>query len=376
MKSVGLLTLDSHSYNYGGVLQEYALCRILEDSGCNVEIINFDQSSEINTFSYKRNLLNLSFTKVAAKAKQKLSSINKIDISKEVSLRHKKFDDFRTSYMKLSKPYIAKNISKSATEYDTLVCGSDQIWNPDFNVPEFFLNFALEGQKRVIYGASLGCDQLTKRQLRVYKKLMAPLKSISVREDKAKEVLQPISQPTIEVVLDPTLLIEQEQWSELIRIPNQMNSDYIFCYFLDNSLRKQNAAKKVAQEMGLKIATIPYLHDVYEVTSECFGDYKLSDVGPQEFLGLISNSRLVLTDSFHATVFSLLFKKDFWTFGRECGSYNMNSRIITLLQYFDLLDRFVKIDEDCSKKCCRYDLKYEKIELQKVKSLSFLKESI
>ena len=111
-------------------------------------------------------------------------------------------------------------------------------------------------------------------------------------------------------------------------------------------------------------------------TSECFGDYKLSDIGPQEFLGLISNSRLVLTDSFHATVFSILFNKNFWTFGRECGSYNMNSRIITLLQYFDLLDRFVKTDKDCSKKSCRYDLKYEKIELQKVKSISFLKESI
>lgn len=370
------MTLDSHSYNYGGTLQEYALLRTLENEGFEAEIIDFDVSSEIYTFSCKRSLLNLDPAKIAAKAKQKLEKIPRIDISHQVFIRHKRFDEFRNDYLKLSKRYTAKSIGETAAEYDILVCGSDQIWNPDFNVPEFFLNFGVKSQKKIIYGASLGRDHLSRRQLKVYKTLMSGLDAISVREDNAKTILQTISDKEIEVVLDPTLLIERDKWLELAIDSLIMDKEYMFCYFLDNNYEKQKAAEKVALEMGLVIVAIPFLHDIFEEESESFGDYQLSDIGPQEFLGLISRAKLVLTDSFHATVFSILFRKDFWVFGRDCGTYNMNSRIVTLLRYFDLFGRLIEVDEVKSYKKCAYQKQYEKFERKKELSLEFLRKAL
>ena len=358
MKKIGIMTLDSHSYNYGGILQEYALCHILEKAGFDTKIIDFDLSSEIYTFSYKRNLLNLNIDKLIDKFKQKRKKTSKIDVSHYISLRHKKFNQFRADYLKLSKRYTSKNISDADNEFDLFICGSDQIWNPDFNVPEFFLDFVLGSQRKIIYGASLGRDELTKRQLSIYKKMMLDLDHISVREDNAKTILQPLVLSEIEVVLDPTLLVQPNKWRELVRIPQKMDFKYIFCYFLDNNAEKQKAANKAAQELGLKIVTIPFLHDCYEKQSETFGDYRFCEIGPQEFLGLICKANLILTDSFHATVFSILFKKDFWTFSRDCGTYNMDSRIVTLLRYFELSDRMIGVGKEQYNEPCKYQEKY------------------
>ena len=376
MKKIGVMTLDSRSYNYGGILQEYALCHILEEAGFDTKIIDFDLPSEIYTFSYKRSLLNLNIDKLTDKFKQRHKNISKIDVSSYVSLRHEKFDQFRTEYLKLSKRYTSKNISDADNEFDLFICGSDQIWNPDFNVPEFFLDFVLGSQRKIIYGASLGRDELTKRQLSIYKKMMLDLDHISVREDNAKTILQPLASSEIEVVLDPTLLVQPNKWRELVRIPQKMDFKYIFCYFLDNNTEKQKAANKAAQELGLKIVTIPFLHDRYEKQSETFGDYRFCEIGPQEFLGLICNANLILTDSFHATVFSILFKKDFWTFSRDCGTYNMDSRIVTLLRYFELSDRMAGVGKGQYDEPCKYQEKYEQFEQKKTVSLKFLNDAI
>ena len=371
MKKIGVMTLDSRSYNYGGILQEYALCYVLEEVGFDAKIIDFDLSSEIYTFSYKRSLLNSNINKLTNKFKQRRKNTSKIDVSSYVSLRHEKFDQFRAAYLKLSKRYTSKNISDADNEFDLFICGSDQIWNPDFNVPEFFLDFVLGSQRKIIYGASLGRHELTKRQLSIYKKMMLNLGHISVREDDAKTILQPLTSSEIEVVLDPTLLVQPNKWRELVRLPQKMDLKYIFCYFLDNNAEKQKAANKAAQELGLKIVTIPFLHDCYEKQSETFGDYRFCKIGPQEFLGLICNANLVLTDSFHATVFSVLFKKDFWTFSRDCGTYNMDSRIVTLLRYFELPNRMVGVGKEQYYEPCKYQEKYEQFE-----RCSFLKYKV
>lgn len=376
MKKIGVLTLDSHSYNYGGVLQQYALCHILEEAGFDTKIIEFDLSSEINTFSYKRSLFNLNINKFTNRFKQWRKNTSKIDVSSYVSLRHEKFDQFRTEYLKLSKRYTSKNISDADNEFDLFICGSDQIWNPGLNIPEFFLDFVLGSQRKIIYGASLGRDELTKRQLSIYKKMMLDLEHISVREDNAKTILQPLVSSEIEVVLDPILLVQPNKWKELVRNPQKMDSEYIFCHFLDNSTEKQKAANKTSQELGLKIVTIPFLHDCYEKQSETFGDYRFCEIGPQEFLGLICNANLVLTDSFHATVFSILFRKNFWTFSRDCGTYNMDSRIVTLLRYFELSNRMVGVSKEQYNEPCKYQEKYEQFEQRKMASLKFLNDAI
>ena len=376
-KNIGLLTLNPLMYNYGGILQEYGLFLIIENMGHNCEIINYLPSNELNTFSIKRGFKYFTIKKFIAKVNKNknMKQISKIAQS-ESKKRHKAFDDFRNKYLKLSIPIDYSELHNKKLPYDILVCGSDQIWNPDYNRPAFFLDFAKENQRTVIYAASLGTSSHTKIQLNTYKDLMKNLDYISVREVKAKEILDPIVNKDISVVLDPTLLHSSEFWLQLTANSNKKYKKYIFCYFLNLTKEKIAASKKFAQKNNLSIITIPYLHDKDDDVNMDFGDIRDSDVGPIDFLKIISDADCVLTDSFHAAVFSLQFNKNFWVFERNCGTYNMNSRLETLLSYYGEEKRLISPLELSEKKLEDVFFDNTKIKKERQKSLLYLEKAI
>lgn len=333
MKEIGLLTLVSREYNYGGLLQQYALYTVLQRYGA-VEIINYDSSSERGTFSLKRGFSNFEFKKIKwyFKYKRTLPPTRDERTENSIKIRKNRIDQFRKDYLEYSDRVDVDNIEAFSRKYSYIFCGSDQIWNPEFNVPSFFLSFSPK-EKNIIYSASVGKQRLTNHQRKVYEKYIDNLEYVSVREREVLALFSPHISAKLKVTLDPTLLVSSEEW---MKIKSEIQwADYIFCYFLGHTEEKISAVKAFAKKNNKKVIAIPYLHRKSENDTEKYADILLSDIGPQEFLGLIFSARCVITDSFHACIFSLIFNKCFYVFGRYSGLDSMDNRIETLLSYFD-----------------------------------------
>lgn len=349
-KKIGLLTLDSKSYNYGGLLQEYALQQAISSLGYECKVLDYDNNSEFGMFSYKRNIKYLTPAKIINRLSEKSKQDNTKngEVEEVIEPRRKRFDDFRKEYMAFSSRIISSDLS--SLDYDGYVCGSDQIWNPSQSRPSFFLDFVDDIDKKVIYAASISRNELTKEEKRVYRKYLNRLKNVSVREERAKELVteivgeKTINGKEVEVVLDPTLLLDRCSWKEIGGCEPLVKGEYVFCYFLGIDEAKKKATETFAKNNGLKIVSIPYLLGVYNPLDDGFSK-DLFPVGPIEFLNLILHARYVLTDSFHALLFSILFGKRFRVFGRSSGKDNMNSRIDTLLSYIGHNEYLIKPSE-------------------------------
>lgn len=212
-------------------------------------------------------------------------------------------------------------------EINFFVVGSDQVWNPYFGGYSYeFLTFAPK-EKRFSFAASIGTDQIPENQKPYFKKYLSEMNYISVRENKAAEIVKDLTGRDVDVVLDPTLLLPKEQWIEIVSKPNiEIDENYICTYFLGEI---PEAVYSFAKKKNLKI---------YKLNS--IEQKELYDINPAEFLYMIKNADYVLTDSFHAVVFSIIFNKDFYVFERkQAGVANMFSRIETITQRFDLQSR-------------------------------------
>lgn len=374
---VGLLTLDSKIYNYGGFLQEMALQDAIKMLGYDCEIIDYSISQELNTFSIKRGIKNISYDKIKKKiVKNKSNSLSE-DATESIKIRKEAFDSYRSDKLVLSKKYSYLELHDETLNYDKLVCGSDQIWNPDYNIPSFFLNFGNNNCKKIIYAASIGRSKLSKHERKVYSLLLDNPDYISVREESAKKMISKITKKNVELVLDPTLLHSQEYWEDKANDSNMIFQNYIFCYFLNLTDEKIKEVNTFAKNNNMEIVIIPYLHNEDDDLSKKVNGIHVSNVNPADFLNLIRNANFVLTDSFHAVVFSIIFKKEFWCFGRNVGAYNMNSRLYTLLGYTDLQNRMIKPEVlNCISSKEHIEFNLETLEQKRKTSISFLKESL
>lgn len=374
---VGLLTLDSRMYNYGGFLQEMALQDAIKSLGYECEIIDYDISQEFNTFSLKRGIKNFSFEKI----KKKLIKEKTIPLSDYVSdlveKRKNVFDEYRADNLVLSRKMSSSDLSSVDLPYEQIVCGSDQIWNPDYNIPAFFLNFGRKGCRRVIYAASIGKDHLSRHQKKIYSKLLEFPDYISVREDSAQKLISNITETDVKLVLDPTLLHRQEYWMEKADDSSLNYRNYIFCYFLNLTDEKVRAANDFAEKNNCEIIAIPYLHNEMEEYSEKLNGKLFSEVNPADFLNLIRNAEAIITDSFHAIVFSIIFQKDFWCFGRNAGTYSMNTRLHTLLSYVEMQDRMIAPEDLKNRTHNTYvNIDLSNLKIKQKESITFLSNAL
>ena len=374
---VGLLTLNSRTYNYGGFLQEMALQDIIKSLGYECEIIDYDVSQELNTFSLKRGIENFSFEKIRKKLIKEKSIPLSSSVSDLIAKRKNAFDKYRALNLVLSRKLSYSNLHSVNLPYEQLVCGSDQIWNPDYNIPSFFLNFGRKDCRKIIYAASIGKDYLSRHQEKIYSKLLEVPDFISVREDSARKLISGITEKNVELVLDPTLLHQQEYWVKKADDSSLNYKNYIFCYFLNLTDEKVKSANEFARRNNCEIIAIPYLHNEMEEYSEKLEGKLLSEVNPADFLNLIRNAEAVITDSFHATVFSIVFQKKFWCFGRNAGTYNMNTRLHTLLGYVEMQDRMIS-PEDLKNKthCIQMNIDLHNLEKKQKESIAFLSNAL
>lgn len=322
MKKIGIITHYYKSKNYGGVLQSYALVKVLESLGYKSEQICFDKKSSVQKEHPIMKLRNLKLLFQPKILRSKISS------KQQLPSRITAYIKFRENIPHSEEVYDTNNIHKCVDFYDTYICGSDQVWNLTWYHPEYFLEFAPENKCKLSYAASMPNTNISNTQKELVKKHLESFTDISVREKNTAEFLESLTGRKIEWVLDPTMLLTDKDWDEVCS-DRVVDDKYIFCYFLgtDKNYRKQ--AKNFAKKTNLKIVTLPHMRSFYKVDVD-FGDIDLYDVTPNQFISLIKHAEYVITDSFHAIAFSNIYKTKYFVFNRQ-DLGEMSSRIRSLV---------------------------------------------
>lgn len=318
-KKVAIITITELD-NFGNRLQNYALQEILKDLGCSVETIhNFINYKYMRNLKFKAKKIAVGILK---KRKNYISEI----------LKKVRFERFDKKYFAFSKDYstfdyISPNINE---HYDYFVAGSDQIWNPyfEFNFDFNFLTFA-DKEKRIAYSPSIGVDEIPKDNQNEFIYYFNGFKALSVRENSGKEIVKSLTGKDIPVLLDPSLLLTKERWKNFEKKPHFIivPKKYILVYFLGNKDILQSEINKIKTDDKYKDCKVVDISD--EESINCFS------VTPDEFVWLVDNAELVITDSFHATAFSLIMDTEFLNIKRDDDFVSMNSRITSL---FDMLN--------------------------------------
>lgn len=327
------------SHNYGGILQAYALQKVINNLGFESEQI-----------CYKREDLFSPVIKCKRFCKKLLNYIKHIKIFISTNFyfknqkRNKLFKIFEVNNINHSnRIYTDKKLKYANNIYSIFITGSDQVWAD--NISGFFLDFVSNDKLKISYAASISKEELSLDQKKHFKEALSTYNAISVREYKAVELLSEFSgDKKIDLVLDPVLLLRTDEWDK-ISSTRLIEKEYIFCYYLGNDRNIRNIATKYAERNNLIICTIPHIHEKIEPNDINFGNVQLMDVGPADFISLIKYATLILTDSFHCSAFSCLYKKNFFVFNRNEAEH-MNSRITTLIDLFGCNNRFCdKYDE-------------------------------
>ena len=328
------------SHNYGSVLQAYATQKVIEKLGFDVEIINFRMESQKGYYSlYPKDYGALMFGQ----------SLFMILLHKKRKIRFNKFEKF-IGNMKLSGPELKnRNELQSVLDrYDILLSGSDQIWSN--RIPEleksaddftgvYFFDFAKNNKPKIAYASSVG--EITYDDLKLKKEYLDEFKFISTREQYGVNLLNNILKKDIELVLDPTFLLDKNEWGRLAGDVRRVKEPYIFLYTLrglKNGLKWGRALAELSKRIGLKVVAIAPFFPI--INSRV---YNVVDAGPFDFLNLMKNAEVVFTDSFHGTAFSINMNKPFFSYvGKNTG----DNRKIGIMRQFGLEERALESLEE------------------------------
>lgn len=322
-----IATITCHDvYNYGASLQAYALMHYLEGLGHQVEIID-----------YKPSYLSGHYRLLAAESplvgKSRLKAILYVLVKlpgRLMTMRRKwAFDRFRDGYLKLTSTRYGNfsELRDNPPQADCFIAGSDQIWNtlrPNGKDPAFYLMFAPAGTIRASYAASIATDVVDKGDQSLMRDGVSALNHVSVRESTAVKILEGMGISKITHVLDPVFLVSRETWRDIG--VDHHGQGYVLVYDFDESDEVRRVATELADKRGLRIYSVSQGRYAY-------AHRKFPYAGPAEFVSLIRDAQVVVTNSYHAIVFSLIFGVDFYTAGRE---ETINSRMADLLGLLQL----------------------------------------
>lgn len=357
MKKIGICTLYYKNRNYGANLQAYALRKVLESLGNEAELITYYNNTKLH------------FLLSAVKQKMKKKSC----IAAGIATRNVAVDQFNQE-IPHSKLYYSNTIDSANSEYDCFIAGSDQVWNPDWINRYTALEFVNSDKRTASYAASTGRICLNDLQQRKLKSALENTQYISIREKASVPALQMLTDKKITYVLDPTMLLSAKEWNTICS-NRLIQEDYLFCYFLGDNENLRKVAREYAVIKNLKLVTLPFLNASYRKVDDGFGDYALYDISPKDFLSLIKYASFVLTDSFHAAVFSHIYEKPFAASGRK--ENEMDCRLESLTNLFGTFNRyfvdhiFVSV-EKLETLSDALDLNWEAYKAMRQSSLEFL----
>ena len=359
MNKVCILTSEeSFINNYGAALQGYALNQTIEKMGYEPAIVKYrggmpTPPPKFTGIRRVRALLGRIKRRIFVKKSVRQKKACERKYKKEILLREEYFREFaRSNFRYINSERISWLALKDAPPVaDIYLCGSDQIWNPFFKAGRndlgYFLDFAPADKPRIAYAPSFGCAELPPPAKENIAELIAKFHAVSVREAAGQSIIKKETGRDVPVVADPTLLFTTQDWEAVEKKVDGLPEKYILCYRFSDNPETKRSIDAISKTLGLPVVTLPL--SVPALRDK--GYQKVFCAGPAEFVWLIHHAEFVCTDSFHATVFSLLFHRPFAVFLRENfhnQSSNMNSRIDNLLSIAELKDRVVAgpIDED------------------------------
>ena len=355
---IGIMTFPNMT-SYGCSLQMYALYRAVEQTGGEVEIVNY-QNPYMKAGRH---------TSGAAAGKLRLWA------SKTLHLRQAKgFRSFERR-MKLypEKPISAEKLPKAAKRYDGVICGSDQVWNPNITDMDmsFFLDFCGSDTKRIAYAPSFGISEFkTEFTTRIATELKK-FAHLSVRERDGAELVGELTGKTVETVLDPTFLIPQKEWVDLEHTYPLAKGKYVLYFPVRKSANLFRFSRELAQKRNAQLVAV----EGNIITRMRNKDKRVSyalDLSPEEWLNLVHHADCIVTNSFHGAAFAIHYQKDYYL---DLSS-KTNSRLEQLMDGCGLRNRIVSDD------CARWDepIDYLAVEArlapERVRSLDYLKKSI
>lgn len=338
---IGVLTLPLHN-NFGGILQAYALQKVLNNLGHNAELI--DKPRDVS--------LGLWYRKYPVYFKR---AIQKYLMRKEIVVRadveQNKISDTIAQH---TDAFINNRISRIFTkdftniqekDFDAIIVGSDQIWRPKYffsAIENAYLDFAKEWNiKRIAYAASFGTEEweYNNEQTTNCAELLKIFNAVSVRESSAVKLCNEKFKVEALHVLDPTMLLEKNDYINLIQETDTARSDgNLFCYILDESAEKARIIDNIAKKKGL---TPFYVNSRYEDPNAPLKERIQQPV--EKWLSAFQDAEFVITDSFHACVFSIIFNKPFIVYGNKERGF---ARFESLLKIFGLEDRIAASSDD------------------------------
>lgn len=329
--------------NYGALLQAYALKTCFENRGCSVSVLNYCLESTMQTYEI--------YPKITGKVSF-IRFLKAFPVRKETQKSVQRFLLFRQERLNLTREYQNyAELEANAPDADIYVTGSDQVWNPKINFDRaYYLQFGRKDAVRASYAASIGLSQIPKEY---EKELVDRIKQIpfrSVRESIAQKILQHHGISS-NVHVDPTILLDKHDYDQLAVSPS-VQKPYVLLYLL---IMPDNV-KEYLDELRKLYPNFVFVNIPGNTYTKPIGDVQIRDIGPCEFLGLIRNAEAVLTTSFHGTVFSLIYQKQFMS----VLPHGTGSRISELLEKVDLEKRIAFGGDDVKR--IQDTIDYEKVD--------------
>lgn len=307
--------------NFGNKLQNFALQEELKELGVQV-----DTAPNLINYEYRR--------KKSFVIKQIIAGVLHKNLRWRIAVLKKKheFSKFDSRYLTFSQ--FASTLSHIPSDldeyYDLFIAGSDQIWNPyfTFNFDFNFLTFAKQ-DKRIAYAASFGVEKIPDKMRSAFRTYLNGLKCISVREYAGQNIVKELTGNQCKVLLDPTLLRTSEQWLQMERKPRWIkgNERFVLLYCLGDDTLKSEPLKRILLSQQYSDCKMVDINDM--------NDWRKYTIAPDHFIWLIHHAQLIITDSFHATVFSILFEKSFFYAQRKDENTSMSSRVSSLKSLLD-----------------------------------------
>ena len=362
----GIISINKYSkhLNYGAALHSYAFQHYLDKHGIDNVIIDY-MPRFMKRYSMK-------YPVISTQPKEQLRrSLFWLVCFFPNIIKYNKFMKFFKNHYRTTKiQYDEALLSNALLDFDTVICESDVIWSPHSTQGfdnGFFCNLpSMKGKNKISYAACIGYTKFSEKRQARFRELLRNFDAISVREIQGTEFTQQFTDKKVYNVLDPTLLLDAQDYEDIISPPKEQG--YVLVYnCLKNNKKMVLDAKKTAKELGLKVIEISvYYYNFYL-------DKVKTTIGIEEFLGYFQNASYVFTNAFHGVCFSLIFKKDFYTYARG----TKDSRVTSILHLLELDEKFLQNDEELPAiTSIDYEKVYEHLNRERKTSQDFLFQAL
>lgn len=344
---VGIISINKYAkhLNYGAALHSYAFQKYLDKHGIDNVIIDY--------FPRFMKGYSLKYPVISKQPKEQIrrSLFWLVSFFPNIK-KYKKFQRFFEKHYRMTKCQYTEAILRNAQfDFDTIICESDVIWSPHSTQGfdnGFFCNLpSFQGLNKISYAACIGYTNFSEKRQERFRELLKNFDAISVREIQGTEFTQQFTDQKVYNVLDPTLMLDAEDYEDIVIPPKE--TGYVLVYnCLKNNKKMLRDAKKTAKEKGLKVIEISvYYYNFYMNKVK-------TTIGIEEFLGYFKNADYVFTNAFHGVCFSLIYKKNFYTYARG----TKDSRVTSILHLLELDSKFLQNDQELP---ALEDIDYEKV---------------